>query len=165
MASIRKRISKTEHKWQVQIRRHGRKAVSRSVLRKSDAEAWARRTEIALDSRDLGRIKEHLKAVTFGDLLQRYKREVTINEQTQKGERVLIEALLRRPVCQLTLWALTSQHLVQTHDFPERVILRDKGKRDIDYPETSETRAMRGHLRRYNEVLDAAEITIDPAHA
>ena len=49
MASIRKHRSK----WQVQIRRSGSRPISKSFINKTDAQIWARQTEIQADRRDL----------------------------------------------------------------------------------------------------------------
>jgi hypothetical protein len=46
MASFDKRAN---GKWRVQVRRQGLGSVSRSFLRKSDAEKWARETEAEIE--------------------------------------------------------------------------------------------------------------------
>ena len=59
---------------------------------------------------------------------------------------------------------LTPAH-IQTYDSPELIVLRDEDKRDIDYPETKETRKLREQVEASNKALDASEIVIDPAYA
>ncbi len=46
MASIRQRNGK----WQVQVRRTGHKSINRIFIKKSEAQKWARQTEIALEN-------------------------------------------------------------------------------------------------------------------
>ena len=67
MATIRKR----GNKWQVQIRRQGIKATSRSFLQKSDAERWARKLEIEADRGGIIDQRE-LRRICFSDLIDRY---------------------------------------------------------------------------------------------
>jgi len=49
MTTVRQR----DEKWQVQIRRSGARGVSKSFLRRRDAEIWARQMEIQADRSEL----------------------------------------------------------------------------------------------------------------
>jgi hypothetical protein len=49
MATIRKR----QGKWQVQIRHHGQSGVSKTFLRKQEADQWARELEVSFDQNKL----------------------------------------------------------------------------------------------------------------
>ena len=82
MATIRKR----DNRWQVQVRRQGRKAVNRTFSNKADAEMWARRTEIALERIDIGRSHDQLRQTRLADLLERYMNEVTPKKRNCKVE-------------------------------------------------------------------------------
>jgi hypothetical protein len=59
MATIRQRGEKC----QVQVRRSGSRAVSKSFLRRKDAEARARQMEIAADRSELPADNRSLKAI------------------------------------------------------------------------------------------------------
>ena len=73
-----------------------------------------------------------------------------------KATPAFIEMLERRT-------GLTPVH-IQKYDSPELVILRDQKGRDIDYPETQETRYFRDQLKAYNRALDGSEISINPSY-
>jgi integrase len=112
MATIRKR----GNKWQAQVRRQGRRAMSQTFLIKSDAEVWARHSEIALESRDVGRAREQLRGLRLADLLKRYLDKVTPNKRSRDVETTLIRALLRRPLCGHTLFDLDTSHFAEYRD-------------------------------------------------
>ena len=70
MASIRKRNGK----WQVRVNRDDI-AVTKTFLNKKDGEAWARRTEVAIERNDFThKTKEATK--TLGELFDQYNNEV-----------------------------------------------------------------------------------------
>ena len=46
-------ISKHRNKWQLQVRRVGHPPMSRSLIQKADAMAWARQVEQKIDTGDL----------------------------------------------------------------------------------------------------------------
>ena len=50
MATIRKR----GQSWQAQVRRQGHAPITKSFLKRADAELWAKQTEVALDREDFG---------------------------------------------------------------------------------------------------------------
>jgi integrase len=70
MATIRQRGKK----WQVQVRRAGSGAVSKSFLRRKDADAWARQMEIRADRTDLPADIAVLKTLKLADLINGYRR-------------------------------------------------------------------------------------------
>jgi hypothetical protein len=95
MASIRKR----RDKWQVQIRRKGRGALSRTFHGLKDAEAWARHMEVQADRGDLPAHPEALRGITLGRLVERYRDTVSPRKRTHQGERLFLNAFLRHPIC------------------------------------------------------------------
>jgi hypothetical protein len=107
MATIKKRV----RKWQAQVRRNGRAAVSKSFINKDDAQIWAKQTEISLERIDLGRVQGQLQWVRFGGLLKRHLDDITPNKHRAAVEGTVVEAILRRPICNHTLNGLMSSHL------------------------------------------------------
>jgi len=96
MATIRKRGSK----WQVQVRRKNQPTVSQSFTHKSDADGWARDMERAADRGELGKlIKGTADGLTVGDLLKRYRDEVTPKKFSHGPETYVINAMLRQSFC------------------------------------------------------------------
>ncbi|KYH01610.1 hypothetical protein [Bradyrhizobium sp. DOA1] len=86
MATIRQRGKK----WQVQVRRAGSGAVSKSFLRRKDADAWARQMEIQADRSELPADSGALKTLKLADLIIRYRQEV--NHERLKAARLAREA-------------------------------------------------------------------------
>ena len=70
MTSFRKRLGK----WQVRIQRQGYPDQSKTFLLRSDAELWARKTEIELD-RGIPNSKANPNTL-LKELLVRYKNEI-----------------------------------------------------------------------------------------
>lgn len=99
MATIRKRGGR----WQVQIRRQGHAPVSRTFAKKSDADAWARLTEQRLDQTAAPVDLRSLDKTTFGDLLRRYRSEVTVRKRGALYEGYRLDQMLRHPMAELPL--------------------------------------------------------------
>jgi hypothetical protein len=76
MATIRKRGDR----WHVQVRRKGSPSVTRSFLKKSDAQTWARHTESIVDKHGLPPDRAVLDQVTIAELFIRYRDEVIPNK-------------------------------------------------------------------------------------
>lgn len=91
MACIRKR----SNKWQVQVRRMGFRPAVRSFLSRADAERWSRQVEVGIDRRDLPPDTQSLSKITIGDLLTRYKAEVTPRKRSAEKEDSFLNAFLR----------------------------------------------------------------------
>jgi integrase len=108
MATIRKH----RERWQVQVRRKGYAPISRSFLKKSDAEEWARHIEIQVDRRLLPTDAKALDKITLRQILQRYIAEILPKKRAGEVERKLLDALMRRwsDKVDLPLSKLTPQH-------------------------------------------------------
>lgn len=99
MATIRKR----GERWQVQVRRKGQPAASRSFLQKSDALLWARFMEAEADRRILPVDPKRLKRTTFSELLVRYRNQVAPGKRAGYNEVIFLNALLRHPIARRRL--------------------------------------------------------------
>ena len=86
MATIRKR----GEKWQVQIRRVGRRATSRSFHHRRDAQSWARQMELEADRSELQTDTRVLKQITLGELVERYRDKVSIKKRGREVERIVL---------------------------------------------------------------------------
>jgi integrase len=113
MATFRKRGDK----WQARIQRRGQPDISKTFLDKRDAERWARAIERELD---LGRYvcRNEVERATLGDLLRRYREEVT---PTKRGsgpeiEAIRIKAMERDKLAAVVLSALTAKHIADYRD-------------------------------------------------
>ncbi len=112
MATIRKRKSK----WEVQIRRKGRAAISRSFHVFKDAEEWARHMEVLADRGDLPADPAALRSVTLGQLVERYRDAVSPKKRTYKAERLVLNAFMRHPICRRPISDITTAHFAAYRD-------------------------------------------------
>jgi integrase len=112
MATIRKR----KNKWEVQIRRKGHPAVSRSFYVLKDAEEWARHIERLADRGELPADPSALRGVTLGQLVERYRDTVSPRKRTHEAERFALNAFLRHPICRRPVSDVTKAHFAGYRD-------------------------------------------------
>lgn len=112
MATIRKR----KDKWQVQIRRKGSGAASRSFLALKDAEAWARHMDARADRGELPARPDALRSITLGELVERYRDTVSPQKRTHGIERLVLNAFLRHPICRRPLSDISTAHFAAYRD-------------------------------------------------
>jgi Arc/MetJ-type ribon-helix-helix transcriptional regulator len=99
MATFRKRGDK----WQARVQRKGQPDLSKSFLLKADAETWARQLESEID-RGLFQDRSEAERTTFGDLLDRYVKEITPLKKSATSEKQRILRFKREDnVCKETL--------------------------------------------------------------
>ena len=103
MASIRR----FRGKWQVQVRRLGYPAASKSFINRKDAETWARHTETALDRATLPVDPQKVRSVTLGEMVERYAKEVTPRKRSAYAEMSRVRLLRADPIFKVTLARLT----------------------------------------------------------
>ena len=104
-------ISKRGTKYRVQVRRKGQSPVSRSFIRRQDAVVWANQMEVQADRHDLPADNSLLDRSRLRDLVERYRDTVTPRKKVRENEAIVLNAVLRRPICRKTLREL------QTADF------------------------------------------------
>ncbi len=93
MASIRRRGDV----WQVQVRRRGVRALSRTFLHKRDAEIWARQIESTCDSgHPIESTKKTQSTETFGDLIRRYATTLASDPRPLNTEKQILGEVLRK---------------------------------------------------------------------
>ena len=112
MASIRKRGDK----WQVQVRRKGSGAVSRTFHVLKDAQAWARHMEARADRGELPTHTEVLRGITLGQLVERYRDTVSPRKRTHAAEQLVLNVFLRHPICRRAVANLTTAHFAGYRD-------------------------------------------------
>jgi len=103
MATIRKRGDK----WQVQVRRQGSRAVSRSFTHKSDAESWARQMEVDADRSGLPIDSKILRQTTLADLIIRYRDTVMCHKRSRASGTDTLNLFLRQPFAKQPLSNIT----------------------------------------------------------
>ena len=112
MAGFRKRNGR----WQALIRRKGKAPASRTFNLRTDAEAWARSTEMELEQRGLPSGRRVLKGITVASLVERYRDEVSVKKQGQEMETFVLNAMLRQAFAAKSLRELTTEDLVRFRD-------------------------------------------------
>ncbi|MER8722625.1 site-specific integrase [Mesorhizobium sp. M0999] len=112
MATLRKRNGR----WQVQVRRQGFPVQSHSFLSKADANEWARTIERQQDRHELGPNRKALKSMTLAALVVRYRDEVVPKKKGSAVETILLNRFLRYPICQRTLYELTTADFAAYRD-------------------------------------------------
>jgi hypothetical protein len=112
MASVRKH----RDKWQVQIRRQGSPASSKSFINRKDAENWARQTEVQIDQKSLPQDPRRLQHYTLGELVVRYRETVTPTKRAARNETIVLTAFLKHPICSKKSSHLTQQDFAAYRD-------------------------------------------------
>jgi len=128
MATIRKRNGR----FQVQIRRTGTRHLSRSFLLRKDADAWARQMEVRADRNDLPEDIRQLKTIFLGDLVRRYRDEITPRKQGAAIELVVLNQFLRDPICSLKLSELRMEDFARYRDQRLKTIRATTLKRQLN---------------------------------
>lgn len=128
MASIRSHRGK----WQVRIRREGLRPVSKSFLLKKDALEWARQMELRADRRDLLEDPRLLQRITLGQLVERYRDQVTVGKRGCEIEAGFLNAFLKHPICARKLSELRTEDFALYRDERLRTIKPVSLKRQLD---------------------------------
>lgn len=111
MASIRQH----GNRWQARVRRNGFPTESRSFTTKQEAEQWARSLEVEMDRGIFRPISVEHK-LSFGELIQRYMREVLPTMKGQREDAIRLRAICRRPIAQFALTNLTPERVARYRD-------------------------------------------------
>lgn len=112
MATIR-RLRK---RWQAMVRRRGALPRCKSFDRRTDATRWARALEAEIDRSGWVADTRLAEKTTLGELLARYRVEVSPTKRSASSEQARIGAMCRRDICHCTLARLTSTHIATYRD-------------------------------------------------
>ncbi len=107
MATYQKR----GNKWRAQVRKDG-ESVSASFATKALAIAWATSIEAGIIAGKATGIPDK----TFGDLLERYAKEVSVLKRGARWEQVRIALFLRDPIANIHLRDLNQTHFAGWRD-------------------------------------------------
>jgi hypothetical protein len=112
MATFRKRGDR----WQAQVRQRGIGQVTKTFGSKAEALSWGRQMEADIGQSvrlpDQGKLDE----VTFGDLLERYQREILPLKRAGEKERQLLKPVMAESFCRLSLSRLTPSDFISYRD-------------------------------------------------
>jgi integrase len=127
MASIRKH----RDKFQVQVRRKGYPDISRSFHQLRDAKEWARQIEIEADRSELEPSRKQLDSITLGELVKRYRDEVTPRKKSSDVETIVLNAFLRHRICKKPLSRITPADFSSYRDERLKEITAKSLKRNL----------------------------------
>jgi integrase len=112
MATIRR----LRGRWQAQVRRRGVPPRAKSFDKRSDAERWARDLEAEADRSGWVADTRLAERTTLGELLTRYRDEVTPAKRSAVTETARLNGIIRRDICHRTLAKLTSSDVAAYRD-------------------------------------------------
>lgn len=101
--------------WRVKIRRAGLPAQTRTFDNRTKAQQWARGVESDLDKGITVDLRT-AQRTCLADILERYRREVTISKRGAADESLRLKAMAQRPFARIRMSALTSSHLAAYRD-------------------------------------------------
>lgn len=111
MASIRFR----SNKWQARVSRKGELSLVKTFQSKEDAQRWARSVEVEWDKGTYVNLHQAQKT-SFGELIERYLREVTPLMRGAKEDTIRLKAIMRRPIARENMATLTSAKIAKYRD-------------------------------------------------
>src|SRR4029079_11684643 len=94
MATIRRLRSR----WQAMGRRRGVAPRAKSFDKRSDAERWARELEAEADRSGWVADTRLAEKTTLGELLTRYRAEISPTKRSAHTDKARINAMVRRPI-------------------------------------------------------------------
>jgi integrase len=97
--------------WQAQIVRRGVR-LSKTFTLKTAALVWAQETEASIINGETG----HTPDKTFGDLLEKYSKQVSPTKRGSRWEVIRIQAIGQHRIAQVRLKALNATHVAQWRD-------------------------------------------------
>ena len=111
MASIRFR----SNKWQARVSRKGEQSLVKTFQSKEDAERWARSVEVEWDKGTYQNTHQAQKT-TFGELIERYLREVTPLMRGAKEDTIRLKAILKKPIAKVNVLLFNSNRIAKYRD-------------------------------------------------
>ena len=108
-------MEKRSGKWRVLIRRKFTKTISKTFVTKEDADKYARETERQIDKGFLVSYEEAQKT-KFGELLERYRMEITSKKKSNETEDYKIKYLQTLPIADTYLISITPTKIAKLRD-------------------------------------------------
>jgi hypothetical protein len=108
MATIRR----LRGRWQAMVRRRGVPPRCKSFDKRTDATRWARELEAEADRSGWVADTRLAEKTTLGELLTRYRDQVSPTKRSAHTEKARINAMVRRPIAHRTLAKLTGSMFI-----------------------------------------------------
>ncbi len=107
MAHLKKRKN---GKWTAEIRQPDNKYISKTFLKKSNATNWAREVEYQLDKQQYEDFSDSAR-LTLGDLIMRYRDEITPTKKGSACEGHKLNLMLRHKIAKCRLLELKAKNI------------------------------------------------------
>ncbi|MFY0632909.1 MAG: tyrosine-type recombinase/integrase [Vannielia sp.] len=127
MATLRNRNGK----WQAQVRIKGHAPRARSFTSKKDAQKWARQVEGELEASALRVDLSSLDRTTVRDVLERYRREVTVSKRGEASENKRLDGFTRQAWVEKPLSKVTAHVFARYRDQRLRLVSPGTVIRDL----------------------------------
>ena len=108
MATITKRKS---GKWTAEDRTH-KKYISKTFIKKSNASNWAKEIEYQLDREQYEDFSESVR-ITLGELITRYRDEITPTKKGAKEEKYKLNFILRNKIVKCRVLSLKTKQILE----------------------------------------------------
>ncbi|MDP2153472.1 MAG: hypothetical protein Q8J66_07430 [Methylotenera sp.] len=109
-------ITRRSSGWQVQIRKKGYRPISKRFDKKSEADVWARAIESEID-RNVFIDRSLAERTTLGEILIKYRDQVSINKLGYKQEKSRVYVLLTHSITNRYLATLKSSDFAEYREF------------------------------------------------
>ena len=129
MAAFRKR----KNRWDVQIRRSGYPAISKTFFHKTDAQKWAMEIERQIEVGDYVPA-DLLNLDTLGALLVHYSAEISIKKRGRVEEISRSAKMRRHKVSALPIGQLKPFHIAQYRDERLQQVSTTTVKKELNSP-------------------------------
>ena len=108
MATITKRKS---GKWTAEVRTH-KNYISKTFIKKSNASNWAKEIEYQLDREQYEDFSESVR-ITLGELITRYRDEITPTKKGAKEEKYKLNFILRHKIVKCRVLSLKAKQILE----------------------------------------------------
>jgi len=112
MANVRKN---RQGKWSVAIRKLNQKPIYKSFQSKATATAWAKEVETQIDKKQYEDYSDSIR-FTFGQLVEKYRDEITPNKKGCREETYKLNFLIRHEISKHNLLELQTKHIYKFKD-------------------------------------------------
>ena len=109
MANVRKN---RQGKWSVQIRKLNQKNIYKTFISKATATAWAKEVETLIDKKQFEDYSDSTR-FTFGDLVEKYRNEITPKKKGKREETYKLNFLIRHDISKHNLLELQTKHIYE----------------------------------------------------
>ena len=98
-------------KWRAEVRRNHR-YIGKTFLSKGHASKWVKDTELKLEKEQYEDFRDSA-SITLGNLIERYRDEITPNKKSTQNETYKLNFLLRHPIARCKILKLTPRKIIE----------------------------------------------------